>query len=261
LPRDPRGQNAAEVALSSATLQLAASANLIQSGDILHVRNAHFIGRAIRRAIGSWGNHNGIFVRPEAELCIGESTWPRSQCTDLATYDTRINSGDTQVLVLRPTGVYPAIGGATAMQGSLAAAWWLRNAQGRPYDLGAYPRLLLKSIFGDICQRAAGWEWAWYCTESCRDAWRNGPGLDPWQKTNPTPRTTEKRFESGAFQLIWSSIPATEASLPRDSRGRGAAEVAFPFTTPKFTEPTARFTAPPMPACIATQSVAGMSTR
>jgi hypothetical protein len=211
------------------TLVTAATTNLIQSGDILHVRNDHFIGRAIRRAIGSRGNHNAIVVRPEVELCIGESTWPRSQCTDLATYDTRINSGDTQVLVLRPTG-------ATAMQGSLAAAWWLRNAQGRPYDLGAYPRLLLKSIFGDICQRAAGWEWAWYCTESCRDAWRNGPGLDPWQKTNPTPRTTEKRFESGAFQLIWSSS-ATAASLPSDSRGRGAAEVAFPHTTAKFTTP------------------------
>jgi len=205
------------------TLVTAATTNLIQSGDILHVRNDHFIGRAIRRAIGSWGNHNAILVRPEAELCIGESTWPRSQCTDLATYDTRINSGDTQVLVLRPTN-------ATAMQGSLAAAWWLRNAQGRPYDLGAYPRLLLKSIFGDICQRAAGWEWAWYCTESCRDAWRNGPGLDPWQKTNPTPRTTEKRLAARAFQLIWSSTPD-----PRSREGG-------PFTTAKFTAPTARIT-------------------
>ena len=228
LPRDPRGQNAAEVALSSATLQLAASANLIQSGDILHVRNAHFIGRAIRRAIGSLGNHNAIFVRPENTLCIGESTWPRSRCTDLSDYDARIATGATQAIVLRPTG-------ATLAQGSLAAAWWLRNAQGRPYDLGAYPRLLLKSVLGDICQRAAGWQWAWYCTESCRDAWLNGPAIDPWQKTNPTPRTTEKRLASGAFQLIWSSIPATEANLPRDSRGGSAAQVAFPLTTAKYT--------------------------
>jgi hypothetical protein len=235
LPRDSRGQNAAQVAVAPASLSAAAAANLIRSGDILHVRNDHFIGRAIRRAIGSWGNHNAIFARPDNQLCIGESTWPRSQCTDLATYDARIASGHTQAIVLRPTGVYPAIGGATAMQGSLAAAWWLRNAQGRPYDLGAYPRLLLKSIFGDICQRAAGWQWAWYCTESCRDAWLNGPAIDPWQKTNPTPRTTEKRLASGAFQLIWASS-ATAASLPRDSRGLGAAQVAsIPLTTAKYT--------------------------
>jgi hypothetical protein len=182
------------------TLATAAASNLIQSGDILHVRNTHLIGRAI----GSWGNHNAILVRPEAELCIGESTWPRSQCTDLAEYDRRIASGASQVLVLRPTG-------ATPIQGSLAAAWWLRNAQGRPYDLGAYPRLILKSILGDRCPWPAGWNWAWYCTESCRDAWRNGPSLDPWQKNNPTPRTTEKRLAEGAFTLIWSSDPRYSA--------------------------------------------------
>ena len=205
------------------TLVTAAATALIQSGDILAVRNDHFIGRAIRRAIGSWGNHDAILVRPEGLLCAGDATWPRSKCTDLADYDTRINSGDTQVIVLRPAGASP-------LNGSLAAAWWLRNAQGRPYDLGAYPRLLLKSIFGDICQRAAGWEWAWYCTESCRDAWRNGPSIDPWAKTNPTPRTTEKRLAAGAFQLIWSSHPD-----PRSSEGG-------PFTTAKFTAPTARIT-------------------
>jgi hypothetical protein len=223
-------------------LQTAASANLIRSGDILAVRNEHLVGRSIRRAIGSWSNHNAILVRPEADLCVGESTWPRGRCTELADFDTRIAAGTTQVLVLRPTGT-------SAVQGSLAAAWWLRNAQGRPYDLGAYPRLILKSIFGDRCHWPAGWNWAWYCTESCRDAWLNGPHFDPWQKTNPTPRTTEKRLAEGAFQLIWASPSNTyestvaTAKAEPSTKNQALSAVAsakaeprtFPLTTAKFT--------------------------
>jgi hypothetical protein len=205
-----------------ASLSGAASSEIIRSGDILHVRNKGFIGRAIRRAIGSWGNHDGIFVRPENNLCVGESTWPRGRFVDLAEYDRLIASRHTQAIVIRPSC-------ASAMHGSLAAAWWIRNAQGRPYDLGAYPRLLLKSILGDRCPWPAGWNWAWYCTESCRDAWRNGPNLDPWAKTNPTPRTTEKRLADGAFTLIWSShqAPSTKNQEPS----------TFPQPSTKHQEP------------------------
>jgi hypothetical protein len=99
----------------------------------------------------------------------------------------------------------------------MAAYWWLNNVKGKPYDFGAYPRLFAKAILGDLCQRAAGWEWAWYCTESCRDAWRNGAGVDPWQKNNPTPRTTEKRIISGNLKIVWNPMPnfsLTTANLP-----------------------------------------------
>jgi hypothetical protein len=192
--------SAIPVPSSPSTLTAAASSGLIRSGDILHVRSTGFIPRCIRRAVHSWGNHDALLVRPEMDLCAGDSVFPRACCTPLSDYDSRISTGDTFVMVLRPAN-------ATTVAGSLAAAWWIRNIQGRPYDIGAYPRLLLKSLIGDLCQWPAGWEWAWYCTEGCRDAWRNGSGLDPWQKTNPTPRTTEKRLLAENFTTVWSSPP------------------------------------------------------
>lgn len=183
-----------------ATLTAAAAANLIQSGDIVHSFTDLWFPRRIKQALGSWGSHDAIIVRPENELCIGESIHPRATCTPLAEYDAKIARGLTQAIVLRPTGSTPA-------QGSLAAAWWLQNVLGKPYDWASFPRLMLKCLVGDRCQWPAGWEWAWYCTEGVRDAWRNGPGLDPWQKNNPTPRTTEKRFVSGALSFVWASHP------------------------------------------------------
>jgi hypothetical protein len=201
IPTTAASPGAAQVVPS--TLTEAASSGLIRSGDILHVRTTGFLGLAIRRAIGSWGNHDALLVRPEMDLCAGDSQWPHAKCTPLADYDSRILTGNAFVIVYRPTG-------STMAHGSLAAAWWIRNCQGRPYDIGAYPRLMLKALLGDLCQWPAGWEWAWYCTEGCRDAWRNGPGLDPWQKTNPTPHTTEKRLLAGAFQLI-ATFPAPES--------------------------------------------------
>lgn len=182
------------------SLTAAAAAGILQSGDIVHSTTDAWFSRAIRRALGSWGSHDAILVRPEQDLCIGESVHPKACCTPFADYDSAIASGRTQVVVFRVTHATPA-------QASLAAAWWLRNILEKPYDWGSFPRLLLKSAVGDLCQWPAGWEWAWYCTEGVRDAWRNGPNFDPWNKNNPTPRTTEKRFLSGDLTYVWSSHP------------------------------------------------------
>jgi hypothetical protein len=188
------------VSASSSTLQSAARADLLRSGDILHVRRKSFLGAAIRRAIGSWGNHDALLVRLDSNLWAGDATFPRAQCTTLAAYDAEILAGTIQVIVLRPTD-------STVVNGSIAAAWWIENVLDRFYDCLALPVLLVKAVVGDRFPWPVGCEWAWYCTEGCRDSWRNGAGLDPWEKTKPTPGTTEKRLASGAFTLIWSSTP------------------------------------------------------
>jgi hypothetical protein len=229
--------------MTTNTLVQAAESNLIRSGDILHVRNRSSVGRAIRRAVGSWGNHDALIVRDcptllasqlvsecpalASQLAAGDASWPRARITPLAEYDRRIASGKTQVIVLRPVG-------ATAIQGSLAAAWWISNVNGKPYDIAAFPRLILKSIVGDRCQWPAGWEWAWYCTESCRDAWRNGAACDPWAKNNPTPRTTEKRAAAGSLSAVWSSV-VPPMPLPAGERSESAPPALFPLTNAKFT--------------------------
>lgn len=206
------------------TLDSAAVARVIRCGDILHARSHNAIGWAIRRALGSWGCHDAILVRnEEQELCVGESVWPKAVCTPLAEFDRRIAEKKADVVILRP--VTPRRD--EEIIGSMAAAKWMADICGKPYDLGAYPRLLLKSIVGDRCPWPVGWEWAWYCTESCRDAWRNGPHIDPWQKDSPTPKTTEKRTIAGAFRVVWTSEPL----LPD-----------FTLTTAKYT--SANFTEP-----------------
>lgn len=183
-------------------------------GDILHVRTKSPLGWAIRRAIGSWGCHDAIIVPPYYELAAGDATIPKAVCTPLAHYWQRILRGKCKAVLLRPADIAPD-------QGRQAAQWWLQNVQGKPYDIAAYPRLLAKAIVGDLCPWPAGWEWAWYCTESCRDAYLHACGLDLWGKNNPTPRTTEKRYAEGKFIIVWSTLAL---STP-----------AFSLTQPNYT--------------------------
>lgn len=219
-------------AIPASSLVAAAKADLIRPGDILHARTYTPLAWAIRRSVGSWGCHDALVVRDNGELCIGDASPMKARCTPLADYDRRAAAGKVKFFVCRPansrqktedsrqnegTGtsgptsdsciLTPDFSSVDDIHGMLAAYWWLQNVNGKPYDFGAYPRLFTKAILGDICQRAAGWEWAWYCTESCRDAWRNGAGIDPYTKNNPTPRTTEKRILSGALQIVWNPMP------------------------------------------------------
>jgi hypothetical protein len=221
---------------SPLSLPAAAAAGIIRPGDILHARTFTPLAWGIRRCVHSWGTHDALVVRDNGELCIGDAAPMKCHCTPLADYQRRFEAGKVQFFVCRPVvrsqksvvssqKTPPSdscllnpdscpphsesciLDSDSSVSGMLAAYWWLQNVKGKKYDFAAYPRLFLKSIFGDICQAAAGWEWAWYCTESCRDAWRNGAGIDPYQKNNPTPRTTEKRIESGALQIVYNPMP------------------------------------------------------
>jgi hypothetical protein len=199
--------------LNPPDLRSAVAAGLIWPGDILHVRSLTILGWAIRRAIGSWGNHDAILLFQDGRIVVGDATWPKCRCTPLEDYQRRFDRGTAQYFVLRPTAALHK-----AVSGHIAAVWWQQNVRRKWYDLGAYPRLIAKAIVGDLCQWPAGWEWAWYCTEGCRGAWQ-AAGLDPWAKTNPTPRTTEKRTLAGDFTCVWSPLSD------------------FPLTTPKYTAP------------------------
>lgn len=164
----------------------------LRPGDILHSYTDGVFGRLIRKAIGSRGSHDALVVdAASGGLCVAESLPRGGALTPLGDYEARMRAGKTTVLVLR-------IPGASVVDGCLAAQWMESNIMGTPYDFWAFPRLWLKAKLGDWFPSQAGKEWAWYCTESVRAAWRMA-GFDPWAKNNPTPRTTEKRLQAGAL--------------------------------------------------------------
>jgi hypothetical protein len=72
-------------------------------------------------------------------------------------------------------------------------------AQGKKYDMMALVAIQLNILFQ--LNLHFGKEWAWYCTEACRDLFA-AEGLDVWEKKLPTPYTTEKRERAGRLSLI-----------------------------------------------------------
>lgn len=170
----------------------------LREGDIFHPRRTgNMLSTGIQRAVGSWGNHDALLCRWQGHWYVGDATHPQARLTPLADYARDVATGRIELRVYRPYDTGPEAGAA-------AAAWWMRTINRTWYDWAAYPRLLLKSLLGDLLPWPAGWEWAWYCTESCRMAWIEATksealpaGFDYWRKENPTPRTTEKRAEDG----------------------------------------------------------------
>lgn len=179
----------------------------LRDADIFHPRRrGNELSGAIRRAVGSWGNHDALACRFNGHWYVGDATHPQARLTPLAEYARDLVDGEIELRIYRPRYT-------TAAEATAAAAWWMREVNGTWYDWAAYPRLLLKSVLGDLLPWPAGWEWAWYCTESCRQAWIEATksaelprGMDFWRKTNPTPRTTEKRVEDGALVDVTAKI-------------------------------------------------------
>ena len=159
----------------------------LRPGLLLHVRSKGFWGIAIRKVLGSWGNHDSIAVmRQDGSPAIGDVEPHRAHLTTIEKYNERIIKGEYTVKVLEAIG-------ATVGDERLAAIWWMENIKGRSYDYWAFPRLLLKAIFGDWIPAAAGFEWAEWCTEGNYHAYLEGAGIDLYGKKSPTPMTTEKR--------------------------------------------------------------------
>ena len=179
-----------------------------RAGDILHTATTSILSRTIMRVLGSVGSHDALVMA--GGIGVGESVPLRARITPWADYEKNMLAGKVRVSVLR----CPYISG---LDGAEITWIWKRDIEGTPYDFGAFPRLFLKSIFGDICEKAAGWEWANWCTEGIRHAYITGTGnmCDPWGKTNPTPRTTEKAMLDGFFMDVTDECLTAEGQKYR----------------------------------------------
>lgn len=167
--------------------------NQLRPGDIVHVRSNTWYGALIRKAVGSWGNHDALVVFENGRPMIADAEPPRANVCAPFVYEEALHGG-----VLAGIRVYrPAPFLADPAAGALASAWWLTHVLGRTYDYAAIVRLLLKALTADLFPWPVGWRWAWYCTEGVRDAYLKGAAVDIYLKNNPTPRTTEKRVEAG----------------------------------------------------------------
>jgi hypothetical protein len=190
-------------------------------GDIIHKRSATLLGWTIRTAISSWGNHDAL-VLPWFYVGDARGGGPAVK-THIHEYEREMARGECEVRVYRPLNATPALGLA-------AAQWWEENILGKPYDYMAYPRLIAKALTFDLLPWPVGWQWAWYCTEGCRDAWR-AVGLDPYHKNNPTPGTTEKRLVEGRLvdvtdKVMIASRPPQSTAQSAVATKRNAAPVA-----------------------------------
>lgn len=172
----------------------------LRPADIIHSLSRGKMSRQITRVIGSKGSHDALFLGQHAG--IGESImWPPfSSATPVDSYEDRMRSGDLQVAVLRVPGM-------TAPQGHAVVAAWFKHVRGTFYDFAAFPRLFIKATIADVYPKAAGWEWAHWCTEGLRVSYLSGSHgfIDPWAKPNPTPRTTENRLAHGALVNVSDS--------------------------------------------------------
>lgn len=158
----------------------------LRPGLILNMSTRTIMGGLIRRALRfKWDgrlsdipNHDALVVEHNGRLYVGESKPLFAGLTPISEYERKVESGEIYNLRIM------AVAGTTEGQELAAAREWMLHVFGRPYDFCAFPRLLWKATVGDWLPSAAGWEWAWYCTEGVRSAYKTGAGIDPWGKEN-----------------------------------------------------------------------------
>jgi len=126
---------------------------------------------------------------------VGDSHPPRSRLTPISEYVRMVESGEIELRVMIPEGW-------DENKGFSAGWWWQDHVVDRVYDYFAFPYLAWRCLVEwlRIELAKAGVEWAWYCTEGVRDAYKF-VGLDPYKKKNPTPFTTEKRVGSSLIEI------------------------------------------------------------
>jgi len=182
----------------------------LREGLNVHVRSNSRIGRMVRWSLNKWlkricetlgvpivkvwGNHDGITVKVNGRMFVGEATPRGNVLTSVEEYERRMELGKIDVKI------YEVVGANLADEKN-AAMYWILNIKGRPYNWMAYPRLLWKSMFFDLSyskvkrlkkigDKVAGWEWADWCTEGFQKAWVRIK--DVLQTGNPTPLTVEQ---------------------------------------------------------------------
>jgi len=173
-------------------------------GAILHIRNnASAYGWMIRKAIGSWGNHNALIIRwYDDRDYIGEAIAPIAKLTHLTEYEARINDGESEVKVYLPVGY-------TKELGLWVSTYWCRHIKNSPYDYWGIIQLprkltaqwIARKMGWQWAEKQAGTEWGRWCTQAVQEAYLNNPQdpMDLYKKLNATPRTHENRVSEGVF--------------------------------------------------------------
>ncbi len=180
----------------------------IRPGDIVSVCTNTFFGKLTRMALGTayedltgddrenCPSHDGIVIEHDGELFIGDAMPPVCRRTRVWQYQVNLLDNVYYTLrIFRPDHV-------NNTRRRDAAKWWDDNVCNSPYDTVAFPRLLLKAIFGDWFPQAAGLRWARWCTEGVKDAYKNGAKHDIYENENPTPLTTIKRWKMGELKCL-----------------------------------------------------------
>jgi len=141
-------------------------------------------------------SHNFGIVKHDGELWVGESVRPEAKLTSFEEYEKLIEDGKVRNVQLFE------VHEVSKKRQATAAKWWVDNVLGKEYDSDAFPRLILKAIFGDWFPQAAGKDWKWWCTEGWKDAYKYGALWDFYKNENPTPFTTIKRWQEGRLKLL-----------------------------------------------------------
>jgi hypothetical protein len=190
--------------------------DVILPGDIICRDSGGFIGNAIKWGTSStesrtlW-NHDAIVVNQRGHFCIGDALLGReSQLTVFFEWEQRCRKHGHKLIVLRPRGATPA-------EGERAAAAWLAEVWGTPYDRVAIWSFILKRLLGDF------WSFHrsdhFYCTEGVKAAWVRATGYPtPWAPITAyeTPGDTCRAWRAG--QLV--DVPGAFTALGEKYRIR-----------------------------------------
>ena len=204
---DPCGPGMTDIEIQLALL------DAVAVGDIVHVRSASRTGHFIRHTLNLWlpkdtvwGNHDGLVVeypKDSGQLWVGDEEPPRAHLTTLAEYKQGVIDGKWQVRVFRPRLWTPE-------KGKAASVWWCQNVLGRPYNYIAYPRLILRCVFGELLNIPQLFDKILkihFCTDSVSDSYLYGAFLDVYLNVLPTPYTTEKRAtDAGGGTLVERTV-------------------------------------------------------
>jgi hypothetical protein len=188
---------------------------VIRPGDVLHVRRyGSKVSWLIRKALGSWGNHDALFVtHPDTgKLYLGDCVSPVAKLTALEDFEAEATAGIIEMRVYRPT-LAKLVDGAMywpveQRHGMAAAKWWVENIRNSPYAWAGFIYLIFLCLklrpFAWV-KKLADIRWDHWCSEGVGTSYREGAGIDVYDNDKPTPLTTEKRVASGK----WADITAT----------------------------------------------------
>ena len=178
----------------------------LEPGMILAGRNeapdARY-ARAIRACLGSYTNHNGLFINDRNHWFVGEAVKPRSRLTTLAEYEDAMNRLNYRVRVWKVTA-------ANDDAKDFVSCYFRTHLLGLKYANHSIAKLAVFRFVNNV-----PWKMhihGVWCTELVSKAWGMTP-FDPFlkpengkPKNNPTPRTPENRLVAGVLTDVTDQV-------------------------------------------------------